>query len=66
MDTVRSAETKEAFINYLEEHPEERFWQAVRNFSGYSFILASDILPVDGQLDTFYWEGRTHVEPTQH
>jgi len=65
MDTVRSAETKEAFIEYLEAHPEERFWQAVRTFSCYSFILAIDILPVDGQLDTFYLEGRTHVEPTQ-
>ncbi len=66
MDEIRSAETKEAFIKYLADHPEERLWQAVRNFSGYSFILASDILPVEGQLDTFYWEGRTHVESTRH
>jgi hypothetical protein len=65
MDMVRSAETRQAFIKYLEDHPEERFWQAVRNFSGYTFVLASDILPVDGQLDTFYWEGRTHLEATQ-
>ena len=32
---------------------EEPFWRAVRNFSGCSFILASDILRVNGQLDTF-------------
>lgn len=41
-DDDRSAETKRAFIKYLEEHPQERFWQAVRNFSNYDFILGSN------------------------
>lgn len=31
-------ETLKNFIKYCEEHPEERFWQAVRNFSGSDFI----------------------------
>jgi hypothetical protein len=53
---MRSKQTKEDFIKYLEEHPEERFWQAIRNFSGYAFVLGSDILPIEGQRDTFYDE----------
>ena len=28
------------FINYCFNHPEDRFWQALRNWSGYHFILA--------------------------
>jgi hypothetical protein len=28
------------FIRYCLEHPEERFWQALRNWSGYYFIFA--------------------------
>lgn len=60
---VRSARTKKAFIKYLKEHPEERFWQAVRNFSGFLFVRVKDI-DADGDTildeDTFYWEGRDH------
>ena len=29
-----------SFIEYCLEHPEERFWQAIRNWSQYSFIFA--------------------------
>lgn len=53
------------FIEYCREHPDERFWQALRNWSGRSFIFAF----VNGSNfccsqffhtieDTFYWEGR--------
>jgi hypothetical protein len=53
MKKVRSAKTKKAFLKYLKEHPNERFYQAVRNFSPFPFILGSD-----GQstIDTFYEE----------
>ena len=51
----RDYATKRSFLQFLEEHPEQRFWQAVRNWSGMSFILA---VPADGgeAEDTFYWE----------
>lgn len=52
---MRSAKTKKAFIKYLKEHPEERFWQAVRNFSGRAFILAAHD-PAGILEDTFNWE----------
>ena len=49
--------TKQAFINYLKEHPEERFWQAIRNFSGYDFIYRSNTLIDHPDLqDTFFIE----------
>ena len=38
---VRDKKTKISFMNYLINHPEQRFWQIVRNWSGYSFILGS-------------------------
>lgn len=56
--------TKEEFVKYLEEHPDERLWQAIRNFSGVSFILACDRAqfqldsPFIEPRDTFYWEGK--------
>jgi hypothetical protein len=64
IQAVRSQKTKQDFIKYMEEHPSERFWQAASNFSGYSFIIASDILPDSpNQLDTFYWEEKNHPTP---
>lgn len=44
------------FIKYLEEHPQERFFQAVRNFSGYEFIFAGHKSDMSDAIDTFYLE----------
>ena len=56
-------ETLKSFIKYCQEHPSERFWQALRNWSGYSFILASDQPPSQlFQKDTFYLHGRNHEQ----
>lgn len=52
---IRDGKTKQLFIKYLEEHPDERFMQAVRNFIGVSFLVATSLPPRDGG-DTFYWE----------
>jgi hypothetical protein len=44
------------FAAYVTKHPDQRFFQAVRNFSGYNFILGSMALDADdySQLeDTF-------------
>ena len=47
------------FAKYCESHPEERFWQALRNWSGSVFILKSRYLPPDNHIqDTFYLEGK--------
>lgn len=51
---IRDGKTKQLFIKYLEEHPDERFMQAVRNFVGAPFLVATNSTPEEG--DTFYWE----------
>ena len=59
---VRDAKTKAAFEAYMTLHPDERFFQAVRNFtrrylvSDKSFILASEMPPKVDEEDTFHWE----------
>ena len=53
----RSQTTKDAFITYLTEHPEERFWQSVRNFAGVGFVYVSkEAWDGDDIEDTFYKE----------
>lgn len=61
---------KESFVKYLEEHPEQRFWQALRNWTsenvdadcGFIFIGSTqfDIFSQEAALnslkDTFYYE----------
>ena len=36
---IRDEKTKQLFIKYLEEHPDERFMQSVRNFIGVPFLV---------------------------
>ena len=64
----RDSKTKHAFIEYLSNHREERFFQAIRNFThhylntkdnglGTPFIIASDLPPKAlYEEDTFHWE----------
>ena len=51
-------EVLDSFVKYCEEHPHERFWQALRNWSGYPFILASTVYHDPYVKDTFYWTGK--------
>lgn len=50
------------FVTYCANHPEERFWQALRNWSGHNFILASsakdweEIADKKTLVDTFHWQ----------
>ena len=60
---TRNSDVLESFVHYCQDHPELRFWQALRNWSGYGFVVVTD--DVDGWdtsrcFDTFYWEGRDH------
>lgn len=38
---MKDKNLKASFITYLKKNPEERFWQAVRNWTKTSFILTS-------------------------
>jgi hypothetical protein len=42
------------FVEYCEQHPEQRFWQALRNWSDASFIFLK--MPDESaSRDTFYF-----------
>lgn len=66
MSKTRNSEVLASFVKYCEEHPQERFWQALRNWipaeTGLHFVLLSNLPPnPSGEqklVDTFYWEGR--------
>lgn len=59
---ARDAKTKAAFEAYMTLHPEQRFFQAVRNFTREyldktaNFIAASDNIVAGSFIDTFHWE----------
>jgi len=55
---VKSQLLLESFVVYCQEHPEERFWQALRNWSRWSFVAVSNDLV--GWTDTMFWEGRSN------
>jgi hypothetical protein len=52
----------EDFARYCRQNPEQRFWQALRNWSGAVKIV---VLGDDGSRhDTFYWQTRDGREST--
>jgi len=56
---MKSKEQLDSFIKYCKEHPEYRFWQSIRNWSGYLFIYGEYYNEdVDDNVleDTFYKE----------
>jgi len=54
---TRNSEVLTSFTEYCKKNPEERFWQALRNWSNFSFVFVSDSVGIVEQ-DTFYWEGK--------
>lgn len=52
---TRNSKLLKEFIEYCETHPEERFWQAIRNWSGADKILYEK----GDSVDTFYWNDKT-------
>lgn len=62
MSESESEKLLKEFTAHCEANPTERFWQALRNWSGHNFVLVSkDRLGV-GSKDTFYWRGRAGVD----
>lgn len=59
----KNKEILDSFVQYCNENPELRFWQALRNWSGFNFIGANnssfeeDVFD-NGWVDTFYWENK--------
>jgi hypothetical protein len=40
----KNAEVLAGFTAYCEQHPDERFWQALRNWAGVPFVLIGEEL----------------------
>jgi len=61
---MKSEKLLESFTAYCKAYPEERFWQALRNWACVGFIWVSGIQvgemekPTEQMKDTFYWEGK--------
>jgi hypothetical protein len=59
---TRNSEVLASFVEYCQKNPQERFWQALRNWTGYNFIYVSNVPPYSFSeeviKDTFYWEGQ--------
>jgi len=66
---MRNKKLLDSFVAYCNEHPQERFWQALRNWCGWPFVCVTDNSPAnpDGDLiDTFYWEDNEPPELAQY
>ena len=58
---TRNSKLLRSFMKYAEKHPQERFWQALLNWSGLPYVCWGKMgskLEVGG--DTYYWEGKTN------
>ena len=53
---TRNSEALASFTKYCEQHPHERFWQALRNWSRWAFILGAQTRD-GGTIDTFNLDG---------
>lgn len=55
--TFKNKKLLTSFTEYCREHPGERFWQAIRNWSGAEDILMRKEKGTHA-IDTFYFEGK--------
>jgi len=52
---MKSKKVLSSFIIYCYKHPDERFWQALRNWAKVNSICVQNGIET---LDTFYFEGK--------
>ena len=55
INKMKTEKVLNSFIKYCKKHPEERFWQALRNWSKFGFILGCNNLDGGDTEDTFYF-----------
>lgn len=55
----KNIDTLSDFMLYCQKHPNERFWQALRNWAKVEYIYINNSLDNElGDIDTFYFEGK--------
>ncbi len=62
---TRNSEALKSFTRYCHFHPEQRFWQALRNWSKWQFILGAEVRG-GATLNTFNIEGLDGTRPADH
>ena len=59
---TRNSKLLKEFTEYCERNPEQRFWQALRNYAEVPYIMVGNIVdtedPISCLFDTFYWNGK--------
>ena len=58
MTTIKMAED---FLNYCKQYPDQRFWQAIRNYTGFPFVFVKTDLE-SGGIDTFYISNNMEIK----
>lgn len=57
--------TLDSFLEYCKAHPRERFWQALRNWSGNDYVLIGNLSAKLGRRDYAVVDGvRMYVQDT--
>jgi hypothetical protein len=56
LQVTKNSDALQSFVAYCQMHPHERFWQALRNWSRFGFILGANER-TGATLDTFNIEG---------
>jgi len=63
---TKNSKTLASFVAYCEAYPDMRFWQALRNWCGYNFVIVSNAPGAEyihsDDKDTFHWEARDEKE----
>lgn len=57
MPDSRNSKTLASFVGYCKANPGLRFWQALRNWSGFTFVFVGYKMD-EIAFDTFNFEGR--------
>lgn len=60
MEENKNKKLLEEFVEYCNKHPEQRFWQALRNWSGFYHLYGNKFISEDTGyfVDTFYFENK--------
>ena len=59
---MKSIEDLSSLIEYCAKNPQQRFWQALRNWAEVDRVYT--VMDEKGLRDTFYWEETLRPKPT--
>jgi len=66
MPETRNSKALASFVSFCKDHPDQRFWQALRNWSKFNFILGANGLDGWDATDTFCLEGLEGTRDAQN